>query len=245
MNQPASESAAFSPAAYGDLIGALRARGYEPHSFADANPATRHLIVRHDVDFSLAAAVAMAEQERGLGLASTYFVLLRTEFYNPLSAEGLAAIKRIAANGHDIGLHFDAALYKGEKDVLEEACAHECSLLEAATDRPVTIVSYHRPASDVLGAADRLGGRLNAYGPRFIKEMGYCSDSRGAWHSGPPQEHPAVHGGRALQLLVHPFWWQAPALAPAERLRKFLNERSAFLDAELARHCTIHRPAGR
>lgn len=240
MNQPDSDTAAFSPAAYSDLIGALRARGYEPRSFADANPAARHLIVRHDVDFSLAAAVAMAEQETGLGLASTYFVLLRTEFYNPLSAEGLAAINRIAANGHDIGLHFDAALYKGEQDVLEEACAHECSLLEAATDRPVTVVSYHRPAAGAIGAADRLGGRLNAYGPRFIKEMGYCSDSRGAWHYGPPQEHPAVHGGRALQLLVHPFWWQAPPMTANERLDEFLRQRSTYLDREMARHCRIH-----
>lgn len=230
----------FSPAAYAGLIEAIRARGYETRGYADADPKQRHLIVRHDVDFSLGAALAMADQEAAMGLASTYFVLLRTEFYNALSGDGLAAIRRLAALGHTVGLHFDAALYAA--DQIEAAAGEECSLLEAAIRQPVAVLSFHRPAPQLIGSADRIAGRINAYGGRFMREMGYCSDSRGVWRHGAPLDHKAIAAGQALQLLVHPFWWTEPSLPPEARLRRFLADRAAFLDSELARHCAVHQP---
>lgn len=229
----------FSPEGYVALFDALQERGYAVRGFPDADPAARHLVLRHDVDFSLAAALAMAEAEAARGIAATYFVLLRTEFYNPLSGEGLRALERIAAL-HTVGLHFDAALYGDDAKARDAAAARECDLLAQVIGRPVELVSYHRPGSVGTGGDERISGRLNIYAPRFVRDMGYCSDSRGGWHHGHPLEHAAIRAGRALHLLVHPFWWQAPPLPPEERLRRFLAERSAFLDRELARHCTIH-----
>lgn len=231
----------FSPVGYAALLMAFRELGYEAHSFRDADPKSRHLILRHDVDFSLSAARVMAEQEAELGVKSVYFVLLRTEFYNLHSAAGQSALDRIGTCGHEVGLHIDASLYPVARAELEAAIAHECALLEAAIGRPVTTISFHRPAPEHFGDADQWAGRLNAYGPRFVKNMGYCSDSRGAWHHGKPLDHPSVREGRALQLLLHPFWWQEPALPPADRLRLFLAERGQFLDRELAANCTVPR----
>jgi hypothetical protein len=240
MNSSSSVDARqFSPSAYSALIEALRARGYEARGFTEADTTKRHLIVRHDVDFSLSAALLMAESERALGLSSTYFVLLRTEFYNPLSEEGLAALQRIHKLGHTIGLHFDAALYPADR--LEQEAGRECAMLETALEHPICVVSFHRPTASLIGQADRLAGRINAYGGRFVREIGYCSDSRGAWRHGSPLDHPALTQGRALQLLVHPFWWTEPSLPPEERLQRFLAERAMFLDRELARHCMVHK----
>lgn len=237
----AIDARTFSPAAYGKLIADFRERGYEARGFSKTDTNARHLIVRHDVDFSLTAAQSMAEQEAELGITTTFFVLLRTEFYNALSQEGLAALHRIADCGHTIGLHFDAALYADEHLSIEQAVTRECGLLEAALGRPVTVLSFHRPTADRIGQKNEIAGRINAYGPRFVNEMGYCSDSRGAWHHGTPLDHPAVRDGRALQLLIHPFWWTLPALPPTDRLCRFLDERAALLNRELARHCTVHQ----
>ncbi|MCW5771384.1 MAG: hypothetical protein KIT16_07090 [Rhodospirillaceae bacterium] len=231
----------FSPAGYAALLGRLRDAGYTARRYEDAAPGRRDLILRHDVDFSLGAALAMAEQEASLGLGAAYFVLLRTEFYNPLSGEGRAALRRLAALGHAVGLHVDGALYP--EGGLDAAVAGEADLLAAALGAPVGLVSFHRPGANGIPAAERIGGRLNAYAPRFYGPDRYCSDSRGGWHHGHPLQHAAIRAGRALQLLIHPFWWQAPALPPEERLRRFLAERSDFLDRELARHCSVHRPA--
>ena len=223
------------------LIAALRAKGYTFADFASADSAQRHLILRHDVDMSLDAAAEMAAFEARNGIAATYFVLVRTEFYNPFSEAGRRALRAIRSAGHHIGLHFDAALHSGHE--IESAAARECELLEAAADAPVNAISFHRPAPGHFAAADRLAGRLSAYGPRFVTAMGYCSDSRGGWHRGDPLESTAVVEGRALQLLTHPIWWHGPPAPPNERLKLFLAARSWMLDRELSRHCTIHQPA--
>ena len=228
----------FTPEGYVVLLDGLHARGYEAVAFGDADPARRHLVLRHDVDMSLEAAAAMAALEAEHGLSATYFVLVRSEFYNAASATSRAALRSIRAAGHRIGLHFDAALHPA--DSLDDAAQAECALLEAAAGAPIETVSFHRPPAGEIGNRERLAGRINAYAPRFVRAMGYCSDSRGAWYHGPPLEHPAVSTGRALHLLTHPLWWMGEGSTPTEKLRRFLGRRSAILDRELALHCTIH-----
>ena len=233
----------FSPEGYAALLAALTARGYAAQSYHDARPAARHLILRHDLDMSIAAALPMAAAESAAGLRATYFVLLRTEMYNPFSAEARRMLDDIRGFGHEIGLHLDAALYADDAAALDRAAAVECDSLERILDAPVRVISFHRPAPALLGYPETLAGRAHAYQPRFFSEMGYCSDSRGAWHHGHPLDQPAIAAGRALQVLTHPLWWTAPAgRAPEARLRDFLSARTEQLDRALAAQCDIHRP---
>jgi len=235
-----ADHTAFSTKAYVALVRAFLDHGYAVRSFADAEPDARHLILRHDIDMSLEAAVPIAEAEAALGVSSVYFVLVRSELYNPFSPGSAAALSRIGSLGHEIGLHFDAALYT--EAALEDAAARECAMLEAITGRPVRTISFHRPHAALLGREGLLAGRRHAYEPRFFRDMGYSSDSRGAWHHGHPLAHEAVSAGRALQLLTHPIWWQDPPAAPTARLDKFLDARMDALDRTLAAHCDIHVP---
>ncbi len=230
----------FGPDRYRGLIGEFLSRGYKVRGFAEAEPGRRDLILRHDIDMSLDAALPMAEIERDLGVAASYFVLLRSELYNPYSGAGLAAVNRLAALGHEIGLHLDASLYDDDPAALQAAAERECAVLERLVERPVTTISLHRPARSLRGMADPLAGRRHAYQPRYFEDMGYCSDSRGAWHHGQPLEHPAVAEGRALQLLTHPIWWQGPPAEPKDRLDRFVEARLDMVDKELAAHCEVH-----
>jgi hypothetical protein len=233
----------FSAAGYRALIRALLKRGYAVRGFVDADPGARHLILRHDIDMSIEAALPLAEMETSLGVGASYFVLLRSELYSPFAPSGLSALKRIAALGHEIGLHFDAALYP--ETALESAAEHECAILEAMTEGPVRTISFHRPAPSLLGRVGTLAGRRHAYEPRFFRDMGYCSDSRGRWRHGRPLDHPAIAEGRALQLLTHPIWWQGPPAAPPARLDALLDARMETLDRTLAAHCDVHIPGRR
>ena len=70
------------------------------------------LILRHDIDFSPAMAMDMAATEHDLGLRSTYFVGLHLQ-YNPHYHPHARAIRAIAGMGHEIGFHFDGAVYDG------------------------------------------------------------------------------------------------------------------------------------
>lgn len=237
-------TADFTAAGYAALLAAFRARGYEVRGYGDADPTRRHLLLRHDLDMSIDAALPIAALEAEAGVKATYFVLLRTEMYNAQSAASARALSTIARHGHAIGLHLDASLYADEDAALEAAAAAECAMLERIVGRPVATISFHRPAPRLRGRPGGLAGRRHAYEPRFFAEMGYCSDSRGAWHHGHPLDHPAVAAGRALQLLTHPIWWLTGAGGTVqERLDRFAHGRYQLLRAELGRNCDAYDPS--
>ena len=63
------------------------------------------VLLRHDVDLSLEAALAMAAVEADADVSSTYFLMTESVFYNLASTEGVSAIARLRELGHRVGLH--------------------------------------------------------------------------------------------------------------------------------------------
>ena len=229
----------FTLTGYRVLLDSFLKRGYGTPGFANADSDRPHLILRHDLDMSIQAARPIADIEAARGLRAHYFVLIRTEMYNPWSKRGRADLAALIELGHEIGLHFDAGLYPSNIDALDEACRIECDALEQLLGRSVTIVSFHRPEEALLSHDRELGSRLHTYQPRWFEHMGYCSDSRGAWHHGHPLRHPAVASGRALQLLTHPIWWAEDVGTPVKKLNDFVGVRADLLREELAAHCSV------
>ncbi|HAA93680.1 MAG TPA: hypothetical protein DCE33_14615 [Rhodospirillaceae bacterium] len=234
-----SEAREFSVAGYEELVAAIIGRGYEISEFGKAEPTERHLVLRHDVDMSLDAALQIAKIEKRLGISAHYFVLLRTEFYNLYSAEGLAAIEKLLSFGHHVNLHRDASLY--HEDELEEAAEWEAGCLQCITGTEVDMISFHRPAPQLLGRKELLAGKRHTYQPKYFEEMAYCSDSRGRWDHGHPLDLEALEQGRALQLLTHPIWWVSGD-TPENTLDQFLEKRIIALDTSLAENCEVHVP---
>ena len=232
----------FSPAGYKTLVQGFLDRGYRVRDFVEADPLEPHLVLRHDIDMSLNAAVEIAQVENELGVTAHYFVLLRTEMYNIFSKNGLKAVETILSLGHKVGLHFDASLY--DQKEFEDAAEWEVGCLQCATGTEVEMISFHRPEKYLLGRKEPLAGRRHAYQPRYFKEMAYCSDSRGHWGYGQPQNLKAVEKGHALQLLTHPIWWSLDDYqGPVSRLDQFANERHSYLQKELSKNCEPFRNA--
>ena len=234
----------FSTHGYRALLNGLFERGYAVRDFSNFDAQSQHLLVRHDIDMSISAAHEVASLERDIGVTSTYFVLLRSELYSPFSESGRADLMRLVELGHEIGLHLDASLYPDETAALDEAAAWECDLLERLIDRPVRIISLHRPARSLIDTENTLGGRPHTYQRRFFSEIGYCSDSRSEWGHGHPFEHQAVTTKSALQLLTHPIWWTGEAASPKARLDRFLRGRHETLGHALAENCSIFEMSG-
>ncbi len=197
----------FTRAGYRELLKAFLARGYRATGYETCRRDEPDLILRHDLDFAPELALPMAEIEADLGMPAAYFILLETPFYTVRDAPVRAAIKEVIALGHEVGLHFDAAAGEDKAEALDKAAFEQCAVLEDIAGAPVRMISFHRPAKQLLGRAEEIGGRRHTYQPRFFSEMGYCSDSRGLWRFGHPLEHEAVSESRALQLLTHPIWW--------------------------------------
>ncbi|MGQ0671755.1 MAG: hypothetical protein ACT4N2_02580 [Hyphomicrobium sp.] len=231
----------FSLTGYRLLVRGILERGYGLRSFQDADPVMPHLVLRHDIDQCIATARRLSDLETENGWQSTWFVLVRTEMYNPFSKANVGHLREMIAAGHEVGLHLDATHYPSTED-FDAGARQECRMLEDITSSPVRIVSFHRPAPALIGSSDLVGGRIHTYMPRFINEMGYCSDSRGQWRHGFPWDHEAFRERRALQLLTHAIWWVGPDdREPRQRLADLVARKVAEYNAELAANNDVWR----
>ena len=209
---------------YGDYIGLLRLlreQGYEIRGYHDYTDSERCVILRHDVDTSLDKALLMAELEAGEGVKSTYFVLLRTDFYNPASASAQQRIQKIAALGHEIGLHFDELAYPADVDV-PTAIAKEAELLSGLCGFPIRSVSMHRPSKKTLESNYVLPGLVNSYGGEFFHGFKYLSDSRRRWRE-PVLDIVSDGSCNRLHILTHPFWYGEESLPMDRALDAFVR----------------------
>jgi hypothetical protein len=203
-------SCPFDLTHYRELLDAARAGGYRFGFFRGA-PAPGDLLLRHDVDLSLDAALQMAELEAEAGAGATYFLMTESVFYNLASKEGLAAIERLRALGHAVGLH---AVYPNAR--LDE--------------RFDPVLAWHNPEPDYMTAP--VDGAVNAMEPTYFDPARYRSDSNQRWRHGCP--HGQLHSGAFpwLQLLVHPEIWVYGGTTMGETMR-------AMLDAERERRLEL------
>ena len=135
----------FSYTGYARLLSLLRQHDYETVDYHNYEGYSRCVILHHDIDTDLTQAVRLAELEAEAGVRSTYFVLLRTDFYNPASSESLEQLHRIQALGHEIGLHFDEKAYPtGTQEEMVQRILKERGVLSALLETEVSTVSMHR-----------------------------------------------------------------------------------------------------
>lgn len=83
----------------------------------------RHMLLRHDVDHSIEAALRLAHAEAKMEIRATFFILHEAPYWDsPLLLE---AVRQIADFGHEVGLHINALAewYSGARvsDVIERA----------------------------------------------------------------------------------------------------------------------------
>jgi hypothetical protein len=197
-------SCGFDLAHYRELLDAAKAGGYR-FAFFDREPRAGDLLLRHDVDLSLEAAVTMAELESDDGVSATYFLMPQSIFYNLASPAGERALERLRELGHRVGLH--AVWPLAELD-----------------ERFDPVVAWHNPDPEYM--RERVDGAVNVMEERF--SASYRSDSNQRWRSGCPHEELRAGRFEWLQLLTHPEIWVYPGATMRETML-------AMLDAERER----------
>jgi hypothetical protein len=195
-------SCAFDLDHYRELLEAAAAGGYRWARF-DSEPETGDLFLRHDVDLSLEAALAMARLEHELGAHATYFLMRESVFYNLDSALGRDSIAELRDLGHAVALH---AVYP--------RAAHD--------ERFDAVVAWHNPDPEYM-RAPLPDGRINVMQDPWFDPATYRSDSNQHWRSGCP--HDDLHAGAFpwLQLLTHPEIWAFDGETMGQTMRSMLE----------------------
>jgi hypothetical protein len=194
---------AFDLAHYRELLDAAAAGGYRP-AFFDREPQPGDLFLRHDVDMSLEAALTMAGLEAERGVAATYFLMTRSDFYNLDSRGGERALARLRELGHRVGLHG----------------VHPDARRDHRFD---PVLAWHTPDPEWMSAP--VDGAVNVMQTPWFDPARYRSDSNQHWRSGCPHAELAAGAFEWLQLLVHPEIWVYDGSTMRETML-------AFLDAE-------------
>jgi hypothetical protein len=195
----------FSLAHYRELLEAARQGGYRFVGF-DRAPQPGDLILRHDVDLSLEAALVMAELEAAEGASSTWFLMTRSVFYNLESSEGERAIARLRE--------------------LEQRVAHHAVWPHIDLDeRFEPTVAWHNPDPEYMWT--EIDGATSVMRAPFFDADHYRSDSNQHWRHGCPHDELAAGRFEWLQLLIHPEIWVFPGATMGETMRAFLASDAA------------------
>ena len=194
-------SCAFDLTHYRELLEAAHAGGYR-FSYFDHEPEAGDLLLRHDVDLSLEAALEMAEVEAEADAVATYFLMKRSEFYNLDSPSGDAAIERLRGLGHRVGVH--AVWPQVDRDRRFDA-----------------LLAWHNPDPDYVNAP--IAGAVNVMQAGFFDPATYRSDSNQHWRSGCPHEELRAGAFPWLQLLTHPEIWVYPGDSMGRTMRSMLD----------------------
>lgn len=214
----------FTYKAYKNLIITSLENGYDICSYKKVDKFDKSIILRHDIDFSPSRAIDIARIEYQLGVKSTYFILLSTEFYNVFSKETAGIFNEILDMGHDIGLHFDEQRYDASSiNQMKDYVYHESKILEKALGVSINVVSMHRPSKISLDNNIKFEGIINSYSQMFFKDMKYVSDSRMNWREDvieiiKSNKYDKIH------ILTHPFWYSNKFEKTEDKLMCFIND---------------------
>ena len=190
---------------YGELLDGVAAGGYRYASFkAEPEPGT--VLLRHDVDLSLDAALRLARLEHERDATATYFLMTESVFYNLDSKHGREVLKELRDLGHSVGLH--AVYPRASRD-----------------DRFDAVVAWHNPDAEYVH--DPVSGFVNVMQPPWFTKGRYRSDSNQHWREGCPHEALARGDFEWLQLLVHPEIWVYEGVSMGETMRAMLDAKQA------------------
>jgi hypothetical protein len=198
-------SCPFDLGHYRDLLEAAKAGGYRFAGF-DVPPAAGDLLLRHDVDLSLEAAVQMAEVEAEAGASSTWFLMTRSAFYNLDSPRGRDRVSRLRALGGRIAHH---------------AVWPDLDLDE----RFEPVVAWHNPEPEYMW--EPVPNAENVMRSPWFDSDRYRSDSNQHWRHGCPHEALGRGEFEWLQLLIHPEIWVYDGDTMGETMRSFLDADQA------------------
>ncbi len=147
-------------------------------------PAGPSIILRHDVDRRMGAALRMATLEAEMGIAATYYVRAKPSVFKP---EALTTLHQL---GHEIGYHYEVvAQAKGDKE--QAITLFEQELKNFREIVPVDTISMHGSPLSRWNNLDLW--RAHRFGDYNLKEailsieteeIYYFTDTGRCWNAG-------------------------------------------------------------
>lgn len=197
------------------MLSVIGTAGYQFIEFQEAEKFNgKAVLLRHDVDADLSAALEMAKIEHTYGIKATYFLMLRSPLYNLLGRENFSIACEILKLGHAIGLHYDQGfdLQRGwSHQETQVGVENEVRWLASQLKTQIKAVSFHQPGPAVLQNEINTHPLINTYDRKRLADYQYFSDSNRCFLLENLLLENSAEINNSLptkfQLLIHPMWW--------------------------------------
>lgn len=201
------------------------------------------VIMRHDIDVDIYAAMRVAEIESEFDIRSTFFFLTGCEMYNLASPAGRQALRSLVENGFEVGLHFDPLLYpEASGQGLSTAVEREAAWIADISGQAVRSISLHNPS--VHKQFPRFDGFINAYDPAFFDPDFYMSDSCMGFRGKDPFKFVELVRERSLQILLHPFHYSEDGGGYPGLYRAYIDRLARRIDDAMQVNSTFVQQMG-
>lgn len=203
--------------------------GFQFISFTDRYIENRKEILwRHDVEFSPDIALKMARIEYDLGVTSTYFFQIHSEFYNIFEKHFSNILYETKSLGHHIGLHFDPHYYnvKTENELIYYI-NQDKRFFEQVFNLKLETFSFHNTTPFLLKFEKKQYCEMtNVYSDHYKARYAYCADSTGYWRYEILEDVLKNEKIKHLQVLIHDAMWSEEVLSPRQRVRKSIQNNA-------------------
>lgn len=235
----------FSYNEYREIIRIIKSSGRQS-DYAGALHKDKFIIMRHDVEYSVERAYALAKVETSMDFTSTFFFQWTNNSYNLLSRKNRDLICDMHERGQKIGLHF---ALNGITDMQEvrRQIIREMHMLSEMLGFEISEFSVHRPSPSVLAENIKLPGIINAYQDEFFtfsENVGkdtelavkYMSDANHIWRYGYPDRE-SILGHDKVQILTHPFAWTKKGYDNFDNYKALVREKYIELIDSIDNEC--------
>lgn len=197
---------------------------------ASSRPDGKFFVIRHDVDITPWAAETMAELETEESVTTTYYYRLHSPFYNLMDAKSLASLQRVAAMGHEVGLHYEPGFFLDQGRDPVEGTRQDIRTFEELVGFETHSIAQHQPAQGPL-LEDISERHPCAYQRALVREIPYFGDSGFHWREGCICTKLGVHD--QLHTLIHPHSWVVSDRGWQDVLRWHAGDLNGRLTAEM------------
>lgn len=236
----------FTVEHYRDLL-KLAKQQYEFKHYTSKRHSLNDILWRHDIDFSLNRALVLARIEAQENVSATYFLNLRSDFYNCMEYTQLKTIDEILSLGHQVGLHFDATENEvTSEEKLENKLILEANIFRSILGVEVKVFSFHNPQAEHLYFDKHMyAGLINTYSRVYRDDYEYCSDSNGYWRHERLYDKLSKAQKKPLQVLTHPGWWLDQKLPPRQRILRAAYGRASCTMRNYDKNLAMHNRESR
>ena len=218
---------------YEGFLQTFKNKNYDFVFFNELDSQHNQVIMRHDIDFDVKAALEIAEIEYAMDVKSTFFFLLRNESYNPFEHKNFELIQKIKKLGHMVSIHFDPVIYED----FEKGFFTEKHLFESSFETSVEIISLHRPNEYFKNHNQPIDQCDHTYMNKYFRDIKYVSDSTGIFRYGHPFSTKEFHNNESLHILIHPIWWIYKGDSNFDKLKCFYSKKKESLKNHYSLNC--------